>query len=47
MAKYSLFTEQSREDEHFYATDTYLHAYIEFVGIQLIYINLCVCTCKC
>lgn len=43
MTKYSLFTKQSREDEHLCATDTYLHVYIEFVGIQLRYINLCVC----
>lgn len=25
--------------------DAYLHAYIEFLGVQLIYINVCLCMC--
>lgn len=41
MAKCSLFTKQSREDEHFCVADAYSHVYIEFVGIQLVCINLC------
>lgn len=41
MAKCSLFTKRSREDEHFCVADAYSHVYIEFVGIQLVCINLC------
>lgn len=42
MTKYSLFTKQSREDEHFCAADAYLHICVEFVDVQLIHINMCV-----